>query len=313
MVIRPCFFLLGRLGLSLGTFALLAAACGPDAGGGDLRFAGKKAAIVKRGLAAECTVEVVGVGTRDVETDYLPHVIACENGNADYEALKAQAVAARAYVYYKKGVGNGTVTDGTGDQVYTCSNSPGTIHYDAVAETAGQMLTYNDVIVAGFYVAGAIPGDRNDCVAEPGDDDYSDTEHFVTYNWGNAGAALVQTDLGWISPTNDANRGCKSQNGAHCLAEAGWAYQDILRFFYGMDIVIEQAEGACVADPCQGADCPFAPDEFLVVDNADETFSISGDFNESLSGGYDDVFVYADPAPGNAPDVTATFAALAPV
>ena len=30
-----------------------------------------------------------GVGAVDVEGDYLPHVVACENGGADYEAIFA--------------------------------------------------------------------------------------------------------------------------------------------------------------------------------------------------------------------------------
>jgi hypothetical protein len=50
-----------------------------------------------------------------------------------------------------------------------------------------------------------------------------------------------------VSPSNVYNRGCKSQNGASCLANQGWGYQDILKFYYGMDIGFEQATGACVA------------------------------------------------------------------
>jgi len=49
-------------------------------------------------LDAYCSVTVRGVGTLDVETDYLPHVIACENGAASFEALRAQAVSARSYM-----------------------------------------------------------------------------------------------------------------------------------------------------------------------------------------------------------------------
>src|SRR5829696_1810608 len=52
-------------------------------------------------LAAHCTVTVNGVGTIDVEKNYLPHVVHCENGGAPFEALKAQAIAARTYLYYK--------------------------------------------------------------------------------------------------------------------------------------------------------------------------------------------------------------------
>jgi len=48
----------------------------------------------------------------------------------------AEAVAARAYAYYKMRNG-GSLKDGTGDQVYTCSRKPKRKHYDAVKATAG--------------------------------------------------------------------------------------------------------------------------------------------------------------------------------
>ena len=45
------------------------------------------------------TVNVQGIGPVPTESDYVPHVVACENGAASFEALKAQAVAARSYAY----------------------------------------------------------------------------------------------------------------------------------------------------------------------------------------------------------------------
>src|SRR5688500_9486650 len=47
-----------------------------------------------------CTAKVQGRGLRDTETDYIPRVIRCENGGANLEALKAQAIAARSVLYY---------------------------------------------------------------------------------------------------------------------------------------------------------------------------------------------------------------------
>ena len=52
-------------------------------------------------LTAYCEALVTGVGVVSVEDDYLPRVVSCENGGAPLEALKAQAVAARSYLYYK--------------------------------------------------------------------------------------------------------------------------------------------------------------------------------------------------------------------
>ncbi len=204
-------------------------------------------------VTAYCTATVNGVGQVDVETDYLPHVVQCENGGAPLEALKAQAVAARTYLYYKLDT-SGSVNDGTSDQVYSCGATPSALHIQAVQETAGQVLTYNGSTICAFFVAGGIPS-ASSCVWASGDSDPTGTEHYVTYNWNLSGSNIEQTTLGWVSPSNVYNRGCQSQNGAHCLADEGWGYQDILRFYYGMDINIETAVGSCVTTPeCTAGD-----------------------------------------------------------
>ncbi|HIN85723.1 MAG TPA: hypothetical protein EYN06_04510 [Myxococcales bacterium] len=197
-------------------------------------------------LQAYCKAEVLGKGIKDVESDYLPRVVRCENGGAPLEALKAQAVAARSYLYYKLNT-SGSIADGTSDQVYTCSAQPGAIHHQAVQETAGQVLRYKNTQVAAFYVAGAMPSTAS-CKPVAGDNDWSNTEKYVTYNWGKSGSSLTQTSLGWVDSGNDANRGCKSQNGAACLANNGWSYQDILKFYYGMDIIMDNAQGDCISN-----------------------------------------------------------------
>jgi hypothetical protein len=208
------------------------------------------------GLTAFCqaTVETAGGDVVvDVETDYLPHVVACENGAADQAALEAQAIAARSYLYYRL-ERTGSIGDGTGDQVYTCGRPPGEQHLAAARATSGLVLRYppdaGDAAtqVAAFYVAGALQ-DGPDCVG--GTDDPTSTEVWVTYNQGKSGDEITQTELGFVDPANHANRGCMSQNGSHCLAEQGWDVRSILRFYYGEDIGIVQAEGACV-EPLPG-------------------------------------------------------------
>lgn len=239
------------------------------------------------GLVAYCDAEVDGVGIVEVETDYLPHVVACENGGADFEALKAQAVAARTYLYYKLD-NYGSIGDGTGDQVYSCANQPQEEHYQAVDETAGQVVSYDDVTICAFYVAGAIPT-ADDCVAVDGDDDYSGTEHYVTYNWGFSGDEIEQTTLGWVDPGNVYNRGCKSQNGADCLSMEGWLYDDILRFYYGMDIVIETAQGECVeiadAGPDGGSDGDSDSDTDTDSDSDSEEEECDNEIDDSGGSG----------------------------
>ena len=214
-------------------------------------------------LDAFCEAEVSGSGVLDVENDYLPQVVACENGGASLEALKAQAVAARTYLYYKLRR-QGSIGDGQGDQVYTCGNNAGDKHRTAAAETSGQVLMYDGVVIASFYVAGSLQSGP-DC--RGGTSDPTGTEHYVTYNEGRSGADVVQSTLGWVDPANKENRGCQSQNGAHCLSDEGWDYDSILRFYYGEDINLKTASGPCVEGGGDD-DEPPPPD--------DETDSSSG-------------------------------------
>jgi hypothetical protein len=198
-------------------------------------------------LTAQCKINVVGKGTKDLEGDYLPHVITCENGGAATEALKVQAVAARTFAYYKIATA-GSVKDGTGDQVYTCGSQPQQKHYDAVKATAGQVLMWSNVVICSFFVAGAKPS-TSSCVAKASDPDPTNTERYVTYNEGKTGSAVTQSTLGWVSSTNKYNRGCMSQNGSHCQAVKSKGYKDILRFYYGADIQLVTAVGSCVTPP----------------------------------------------------------------
>ncbi|WP_428264945.1 SpoIID/LytB domain-containing protein [Haliangium sp.] len=198
---------------------------------------------------AYCQASIEGLGVVDVETDYLPRVVQCENGAAGFEALKAQAVAARSYLYYRLDK-SGEIEDGQQDQVYGCGRPPSPLAHAAVRATSGQVLVYHGVQVAGFYVAGA-KHRRQGCLVDPDtpaslrDDPYG-TEHYVTYNAGRAGDEVTQSTLGMIHPKNRSNRGAKSQNGAACLAAQGWSYEQILHFYYGDDIELAQTDGPCV-------------------------------------------------------------------
>ena len=182
-------------------------------------------------------------GVYSLEGEYLPGVVDCENGAASYEALKAQAVAARTYAYFKMSKYD-KIQNGQGDQVFrTPKNQIIQQKYkDAVNATAGEILTFNGKYIASFYVAGS---QVSELPLKPGDDTPKDfwwdypTEKYVTYNypedrWGddNQGSTLG-------SLSNPINRGCMSQNGADYLAELGWNYMDILKYYYGGDIQLE--------------------------------------------------------------------------
>ncbi|PRP92201.1 Stage II sporulation protein [Enhygromyxa salina] len=201
---------------------------------------------------AYCEILVEGKGVKDMETDYLPHVITCENGGANLEALKAQAIAARSVAYYYI-ANQGSVCDSQGCQVYTCGAEPSAAAYQAVEETSGMYLNFNGVLTYAFYVAGDPNTPAPSCV---GDVDVG-TEHWVTYNENMAGPDVEQTALGWVFEPDEngfgQNRGCMSQWGARCLENNnGYGYEDILRFYYGEDTNLTQAQGACIGEVGDG-------------------------------------------------------------
>lgn len=237
--------------------ALLAAVvsgCGsePPPGGETI---GKSSNPVAAPLSsAYCTIEVIGTGTIDMETNYLPHVIQCENGGADLQALKAQAIAARSVAYYSIAT-SGSICDGQGCQVYSCGSTPNAKQMQAVQETAGQYLMYDSTLTYGFYVAGDPNTAAPACV---GNDANASTEKYVTYNEGKTGGDVVQTTLGYVSyPIFGQNRGCMGQWGARCLEGKGYDYKKILQFYYGADIQIQTAPGPCVTPQTPALDASF--------------------------------------------------------
>ncbi|MEM6995234.1 MAG: SpoIID/LytB domain-containing protein [Myxococcota bacterium] len=243
--------------------------------------------------AAYCDVTVEGAGTIDLEEDYLPNVVRCENGGANLEALKAQAIAARSVAYYAMET-DGSICDSQGCQVYTCAGSAEAIHIQAVEETSGMYLKYGDILTYGFYVAGDNNVSSPSCIGAPGG---APTEQWVTYNEGNNGTDVTQTALGFVHQTTDPgygqNRGCMGQWAARCLEnDNGYDHVDILRFFYGDDIEIVQAVGVCVleVDPTgDGGEDTGPSDEggttSAGVDDGDDE---AGDSGGPLDGGGDD-------------------------
>lgn len=215
---------------------------------------------------AIANINVTGSGLVSTESDYVPNVCKCENGLASFEALKAQAVAARTFAYYKMDL-QGFINDGTSDQVYSCSGSAGTIHHLAAQATEGEILyvrddiggLQEDVLIAAFYVAGAIPNGSFDIdnpgkITDPGDSDPTSTEQWVTYTYDDGtsntpyyGGFNQGTPLGFQgTPTNPnwPNRGAKSQNGADYLSDNSVSYLDILKYYYGPDIQVRTATTA---------------------------------------------------------------------
>ena len=241
------------LGITLGALSLAAAGCDDGSGGrggsGDGAGNGGKADCSGPSCIdnipgpvdeAFCEIEVDGQGTVDLEEEYLANVIFCENGQADAEALKAMAIAARSVAYWEIGY-NGSICDSTACQVFSCDGEPQAKHREAVRATRGQYLYFKNQVTYGFYVRGNTPDDF--CEGGSG-------ESHVTYNEGEIGTDVEQTELGWVSQAGEAaygqNRGCMSQLGMQCLEnEFEYSHIEILQYYYGDDIQVAQAQGEC--------------------------------------------------------------------
>ena len=290
---RRAFWLLGAV--SLGTLA--ACSSPPDEE--------QRLGTTQEPLTAVCQANVKGVGLVDTEDKYLPGVVHCENGGAPFEALKAQAIVARSYLYYKMET-SGAIADGTGDQVYTCGSAATALQIKAVKDTAGQVLRYKGITVCAFFVAGGA-GTPPGCIGSAS----ASTEKFVTYNEGKSGTGITQTTLGFVSPTNYRNRGCLSQLGSRCLDTAGKNADEILRFYYGSDIVIETATGPCVPTtppPDAGVDTGAPDTGSKDAPVTDSGVTDRGDaVDDALDGALDDTGAPdADPKSDGAPSADLT-------
>lgn len=291
------------LGLSL----LVGGCADPDEGSGptelrELPIAGSGSVVaVPAPDDAWCDVNVEGTNL-DLEETYLPGVVQCENGGANLEALKAQAIAARSVAYYAMAT-DGTICDSQGCQVYSCGTAPSATAIQAVEETSGMYLKYGDILTYGFYVAGDSGVSSPSCIGTPG---AAATEHWITYNEGQSGTNVEQTELGFVHPVGDPgygqNRGCMGQWSARCLEnDNSYDYVEILQFFYGEDIEIVQAQGPCVGDvePPPGDD----DDDDAVGSSDGGVVDGDGDSGGTDAGGVDDGGLDAgDDLPGDDDD-----------
>ncbi|MDD5338977.1 MAG: SpoIID/LytB domain-containing protein [Dehalococcoidales bacterium] len=177
------------------------------------------------------------VATLDMESEYLPVVVASENPEAPYESFKAQAIAARTFAFFKKVYEPRStlfdVYDYETDQVYDPARWDNLTPQKqeeirrAVRETNGIILRYANVIVCSCYVSGK-----------------PSTAQYVTYNEGKSGNDITQTTLlnhSYPPSRTPHNRGCMGQIQANALAaEQGYTCEQIIRYFYGEDIIIEK-------------------------------------------------------------------------
>lgn len=206
-------------------------------------------------------------GRLNVETEYVPGVVACEIGKRYWgvAAMEAQAIAARTYLarYLERTKGTKIIPIGPRFQCWKRTTSDA--FRQAALATSGQVLTHQGRLITGNYVSGTNKIGF-DCLPDtPGSSnyEYADwqtmltaykdarrttgrtpfrgtawTEIFVTRNEGRRGVDVVPSP---IANKVKANRGAFGQNAAVCLANnLGYETLDILKYFYGDDIKLER-------------------------------------------------------------------------
>ena len=179
--------------------------------------------------------------------------------------MEAQAIAARTYLarFLERTEGKKVIPIGPRFQCWKKTSDP---RFRSVARsTAGQVLRYQGILVTGNYVSGThklTPG----CEPRPPrdvkyeSDDWDEmlvrykkgrkekgrtifsgtawTEIFVTRNEGKQRSNVSPSPI--AGPVR-FNRGALGQNAAVCLANnLGYETIDILKYFYGEDIALEQ-------------------------------------------------------------------------
>ncbi len=139
------------------TIGLTEIRCKPRNESTVLRLGGKSYRGYFRGVHREETKSIMIINMIDLE-EYLSGVLPAEIGERtidEYEAAKAQAVAARTYAVWKltNGGSNSVLFPTIADQVYLGRDSEIDLLTKAVFETTGEILIYENEPIAAFYHA----------------------------------------------------------------------------------------------------------------------------------------------------------------
>ena len=149
--------------------------------------------------------------------DYLKGVVPAEMSPSwEYEALKAQAIAARSYALANMGKQaryGYDLKDNTEDQAYKGATAETSRTNRAVEETEGLVLTYDMKIISAYYCASA-GGMTN------------------TNAWGNS-LPYLHSVFSFDDEIGKKGHGVgMSQHGANNLAKQGYNAYQILQYFY---------------------------------------------------------------------------------
>ncbi len=229
---------------ALAAFAALTVAC--LSGGGsddDDDLGGENVGCLPSELAVPATIKVERVAQGIVQEldfeDYVKGVLPQEIGTSfPYEAVKAQAVAARTYALRWVMDGKGPICDTTMCQVY------GDERYDvtdtAVEDTRGQVLAYDDDIVLAVFHASS--GGRTEDVQDVwgGTLDYLVSVSCLENancsgdcdDWYPVNAAPCTPGEGSCCYGRNGHGVGMSQRGAEAMATCGYLYGEILTHYY---------------------------------------------------------------------------------
>ncbi|MCC6157313.1 MAG: SpoIID/LytB domain-containing protein [Deltaproteobacteria bacterium] len=244
------------LGLAaLMSFAAMTIACVSDGGGDDDDdLGGENVGCLPEELTVPETILVERVAQGIVQEldfeDYVKGVLPQEIGTSfPYEAIKAQAIAARTYALRWVLDGKGPICDTTLCQVY------GDERYDvtdaAADDTAGQVLAYDDDIVLAVFHASS--GGRTENVQDVWG---STLDYLVSVSCLENANCTGNCD-DWYpvnqAPCTPGDGSCcygraghgvgMSQRGAQAMATCGYLYSEILTHYYSDAQVGEDCAG----------------------------------------------------------------------
>jgi lysophospholipase L1-like esterase len=193
-------------------------------------------------------IVVEGMGQLPME-EYVARVVTAEiGGTREPQALAALAMAARTYAVWMmehEHLGTADKPMPNSERKQVVARVAIQRAADAARATRGGLILHRGRVVLASYVAGAIwpAGASHGRMGR----DETKTEKFVTYNDGLVGAAVHRSPLAGMM--QEDNRGCLSQNGAIALAQRGFVWPEVLRYFYGRDLEFTCAEPASRLGP----------------------------------------------------------------
>ena len=160
----------------------------------------------------------------DIE-EYLKGVVAAEIGNANIEACRAQAIAARTFALIRNNKGQQLTDKSSKDQCFKadriCNKYPNALQ--AVEDTKGQILYYHNQLI-------------NSCPYSNSNGGKIKSSKEV---WGGHRAWLLAKDDPYDNGTGNGHGVGMSQRGAKEMARQGFNYKQILSFYYPGTIIKE--------------------------------------------------------------------------